>query len=279
MSDDKGEKVLRIEDKLGNIPFYIAQFYEEIKKTTPHKHENYYELVYLRQGEGFHWIEEEKYMIIAPEFYFLMPHQLHHWQFTSIPKGYVILFKKSYFDDGYDHHIVELINKLKGRFRTGIPDGNSPDYILQEILNEYSRNTEFSRKIIHGLLIALFAKILQFINIQTHEKHVPWTLYEKYQEIILKECPRLYRVKDFAKILNTTPQNLNTICRRRTGSSAKNLIIDQLILEAKRYLLHTDNTINEISQILPFNDTSYFVKFFKKQEGISPLQFRRKYFQ
>jgi AraC family transcriptional activator of pobA len=84
---------------------------------------------------------------------------------------------------------------------------------------------------------------------------------------------------DFAKILNTTPQNLNAACRRQIGKNAKEPILHQLLLESKRYLLHTENTLNEISTILQFNDTSYFVKFFKRKEGLSPLQFRKKYFQ
>lgn len=271
--------VIRIEDKLGDIPFYIARCYEEIKKTSPHKHDNYYELVYLREGEGFHWIETERFMISTPEFYFLRPGQLHHWQFTSIPKGYVILFKRSYFDDVCDQHIIDLIIKLTGRFRIGIPSTYSPDSVLNNILDEYVFNGELSVRIIHGYLMALFAKILQFANSQLTENHFSGTLYEKYQELILKECPRLNKVKDFAEILNTTPQKLNGSCLRQSDRSAKDHIQYQIMLEAKRYLLHTDNTLNEIAQILQFNDTSYFVKFFKKQEGISPLQFRKRYFQ
>ena len=149
------ESDIRIEDKLGNAPFY-----EEIKKTTPHKHENYYELVYLKKGEGFHWIETEEYVISTPEIYFLKPAQLHHWQFTSIPKGYVILFKKSYFLDLYDREILNLIVRLTNKFRVGIPHDYSPESIFQNILKEYSNNSEFSSKIIKGYLMAFFCKNL-----------------------------------------------------------------------------------------------------------------------
>jgi AraC family transcriptional activator of pobA len=271
---------IRIEDKLGNDPFYISRCYEEIKKTSPHKHENYYELVYLSEGEGFHWIESEKYVISVPEVYFLKPGQLHHWQFTSVPKGYVILFKKSYFDDICDGHIINLIAKLSGRFRTGIPSDYSPESVFKDIMYEYSNNGEYSSKIIHGYLMALLAKILQIAsNIRSDDNHIHKTLYEKYQELIIMECPPLNKVMDFAKILNTTPQNLNAACRRQIGKNAKEPILHQLLLESKRYLLHTENTLNEISTILQFNDTSYFVKFFKRKEGLSPLQFRKKYFQ
>jgi AraC-like DNA-binding protein len=86
-------------------------------------------------------------------------------------------------------------------------------------------------------------------------------------------------VNDYAGLLNTTPQNLNTVCRKHSGKSASELIISQLLLEAKRYILHTENTINEIAYTLSFSDPSNFVKFFKKHEKITPVQFRGKYFQ
>jgi len=279
MSVEMDDNILRLEDKLGDIPFFISRCYEEIKKTTPHKHENYYELVYLQEGEGFHWIEENQYPILAPELYFLVPWQVHHWQFTSIPKGYVILLKKSYFDEVDDRHILLMLSSLSGTFRVGIPNDCSIDTIMHSLLDEFSYNTEYSIKIIHGLLGALLSKLLQLSNVPQAEKSVPVKLYEKYQELIFKECLRLHKVKEFAKILNTTPQNLNAICRKQTGRNAKELILYQLYLEAKRYLLYTEKTLTEISQILPFNDTSYFVKFFKKKEGMTPLQFRKKYFQ
>ena len=270
---------IRIEDKLGNAPFFIAKCYEEIKKTSPHKHEDYYELVYLMEGEGFHWIETEQYVISPPEFYFLKPVQFHHWQFTSVPKGFVILFKRSYFDDLYDRDIINLILKLTDIYRTGLPPGYYPQPILENILEEYSSNREFSSKIIKGYLMALLAKILQITNANDDQKQVPGSLHKRYHELVIKECPRLNKVKDFAKLLNTTPQNLNAACRRQIGTSAKELILNQLILESKRHLLHTENTLTEISYRLQFNDPSYFVKFFKKKVGLSPLQFRKNTFQ
>lgn len=73
------------------LTFKILRFEEQIKKVKPHKHDEYYELIFLSEGEGFHYIESEKYIISTPEFYILKPGQLHFWQSTSIPKGFVIL--------------------------------------------------------------------------------------------------------------------------------------------------------------------------------------------
>ena len=80
-------------------------------------------------------------------------------------------------------------------------------------------------------------------------------------------------------MLHTTPQNLNAVCRKYTSKSASEHITNQMMLEAKRYILHTDMNIGEIADALHFNDASYFVKFFKKQARVTPFQFREKHFQ
>ncbi|HAM97722.1 MAG TPA: DNA-binding protein [Marinilabiliales bacterium] len=262
-----------------SLLFKISRFKEKIKKTSPHKHDDYYELIFLSEGEGFHWIETEKYMISAPEFYFLKPGQLHYWQFTSIPKGYVILFRADFFDNLKETDIINLYRRLTDKFRVPVPDNYNPEAILNELLKEYSEPSAYSSHIIHGYLRALFAKILQLAEIQSQENNVPISVYEKFQDLLVKECPRLHKVNDFAGLLNTTPQNLNTVCRKHSGKSASEHITFQLLLEAKRYILHTENTINEIAYTLSFNDPSNFVKFFRKHENLTPVQFREKYFQ
>jgi len=261
------------------LTFKISRFKEQIKRTKPHKHDEYYELIFLSDGEGFHCIESEKYMVSAPDFYFLKPGQLHFWQFTSIPKGFVIILKDQEFDPVNENLLIDLFKKLAKTTRVKIRPEKYPLSLLEEIFTEYQNTTAFSNEIIHGLLKALFGRLLQLHAEKPAITSLPQPVYERFMHFLVKECPRFHKVNEFANLLNTTPQNLNIICRKQTGKSASEIITSQLLLEAKRYILHTDNTINEIAEILSFTDTSNFVKFFKKHENITPIQFRGKYFQ
>lgn len=272
-------KQLNTTNKLGEeLTFKIFRFEEQIKKVNPHKHNEYYELIFLSEGEGFHYIESEKYIMATPEFYILKPGQLHFWQTTSISKGFVILFKDSQFKGLIENDLINLYRLLSENTRIVIPKEKYPEYILNDILNEFNLNTKYSKRIIHGLLSVLLAKLLQLLEINPHESNLLISLFDKFQQLLTKECPRLHKVNDYANLLNTTPQNLNAICRKQVNRNASEMINYQLLLEAKRYILHTDNTINEITDILYFSDTSNFIKFFKKHEGLTPIQFREKYF-
>lgn len=268
-----------IKNKLDEgLTLKVSRFKEQIKKTKPHKHDEYYELIFLSEGEGFHCIESENHLISAPEFYFLKPGQLHYWQFTSVPKGFVILFNETEFDPVKEITIIELYRRLLDTTRIKLDLERYPAAILTELYSEFQNQSDFSTAVLHGLLKALLGRLLREAKSNDPAGQVP-SVYDRFQSLLIKECPRLHKVNEFAELLVVTPQNLNNICRKQAGKSASHLINRQLLLEAKRYILHTDNTINEIADILSFSDTSNFVKFFKKQEGCTPIQFRDKYFQ
>lgn len=259
--------------------FKISRFKEIIKKTKPHKHEGYFELIYMEFGAGFHWIETERHTIDTPELYLLQPGQLHCWQFTSIPKGFVVLFKEDFFDPVKQSHLVDLIKNINRVTRVALPDSFNPGYILEQMFIEYCAPSPYSTSIIHGYLQVLFSQILHLSQIEEKGGGQHAGPHERFLKLLPHKCPELRLVKEYADLLNTTPQNLNMACRKHTTKSAGEHIAAQLLLEAKRYILHTDKTINQVAEILHFNDTSYFVKFFKKHEGTTPQKFREGHFQ
>ena len=60
------------------------------------------------------------------------------------------------------------------------------------------------------------------------------------------------------------------------GIPAGEVIRNRIILEAKRLLINNDMTVLEIANHLNFADNSYFTKFFKKLEGVTPEEFRKR---
>ena len=52
-------------------------------------------------------------------------------------------------------------------------------------------------------------------------------------------------------------------------------IKNKIILETKRKLLYTDDSVKHIAYDLGFNDPAYFTRFFTKAEQKSPLQFKK----
>lgn len=68
---------IELKNKLGSeILFKVSRFKEVIKRTKPHKHDGYFELICIVEGEGFHQVEMNNYPIQVPELYFLKPNSL-----------------------------------------------------------------------------------------------------------------------------------------------------------------------------------------------------------
>ena len=73
-----------------------------------------------------------------------------------------------------------------------------------------------------------------------------------------------------------TPDRLNDHVKRATGVTAGHLIRQRVLTEAKRQLVFTGQTIHEIAYDLAFSDPSHFARFFRKQTGTTPQDFRAK---
>jgi AraC family transcriptional activator of pobA len=78
----------------------------------------------------------------------------------------------------------------------------------------------------------------------------------------------------YADRLAMTVDRLNDHVRRATGVTAGHLIRQRVLTEAKRQLVFTSLPIHEIAYDLAFSDPSHFARFFRKQTGTTPHEFR-----
>jgi AraC family transcriptional activator of pobA len=272
---------LEIKNKLDSErSFKISPFKEVIKRTKPHKHDGYFEIIYLSEGAGFHWVDTQKFQISPPVVYFLSG-QNHYWEMTAVPKGYVLLFKDNFFDLFEQSDLLSLIRNVEGTVEISLTGATNFDSIFSEMVKEYNEPSVNSADLIHGYLQVALVKLIR--NKQLHESPGAAghdSVYRKFLHVIQSTQPvSNLKVNQVASALNITPQHLNTVLKKVSGKSASELINEQVILEAKRYLLHTDKTVSEIAFALSFTDPSHFVKHFKKSSGETPQAFRTRYFQ
>ncbi len=78
----------------------------------------------------------------------------------------------------------------------------------------------------------------------------------------------------YAGCLNVTPNYLNIIIKRSTGTTAKEQINIQIVLVIKMLLDTTDMSVKQIATWLHYDDPSYLGRIFRKQTGMSPVQYR-----
>jgi AraC family transcriptional regulator, transcriptional activator of pobA len=100
-------------------------------------------------------------------------------------------------------------------------------------------------------------------------------LTARFRTLLEQHYKEHWKIGVYADSLETSVSTLSRACQNMLGRSAKKLIQERLHIEAKRRLLYTQESLEEIAADLGFNDPTYFSKFFKQLEGTSPRQFRQ----
>lgn len=99
-------------------------------------------------------------------------------------------------------------------------------------------------------------------------------------ELFLRNVEQHYRhnsdVRFYSDLLNVASGYLGQVTRRIAAQSPKAIIDKRLLIEAERLLTNSKRTVQEIAYDLGFTSQAHFAKFFKKQRGISPTQYRKK---
>ena len=84
-------------------------------------------------------------------------------------------------------------------------------------------------------------------------------------------------VTGYAGLMSVSEKKLNKATTTTLGKTAKELIDERIILEAKRMLVHTNNSIKEIGFELGFDEPTNFIKYFRKHENKTPIEFRKEF--
>ncbi|PLK42806.1 AraC family transcriptional regulator [Emticicia sp. TH156] len=250
---------------------------------SAHRH-TFYHLLLFTKGGGSHTIDFSNFPVIPYQIYFMVPGQVHSWSFEGEVDGYVINFSTSFFQSFLLRpDYLESFSFFNGIAEDGVIQltDEVKDTIIQifeETTRQVQQNNTISRDMVRVLLLQAFIEIEK--HTQVHKlPGVPafnYTLLKNFQKLVEKQYISLKRPMDYAGLLYITPNHLNALCKENLGITAGEVIRNRILLEAKRMLVNQNQSISEISYALNFSDNSYFTKFFKKYEGITPEEFRKK---
>ena len=240
--------------------------------SEPHRHD-YYELFYFQNGGGVHEIDFKPFEIESASFQLVVPGQVHQMKRAPGSMGFVFLFtnediieSKTVFDFLLEHgaHSVDERNPFCS-FKQDEAE------LIDRIINDaWSNKENTSHAIMKHTLIGLCLRMNEQIP---QNDSVASSAYTKFRQSLVKNYREIRTVSVYADELNLTPKSLNELVKKYTGRTASDHIYKQVILEAKRLLL-LGSSVKEVAFSLQFDDPGHFSKFFKKQVGQSPADFR-----
>lgn len=99
----------------------------------------------------------------------------------------------------------------------------------------------------------------------------------KFSKLVEQHYRTLHKVADYADLLFVTPKNLSKKIGLVSKNTPNDIIKERIVLESKRLLAHTQLTVKEIAYSLNYEDDAYFIRFFTKNTGLSPISFRKQF--
>lgn len=99
-------------------------------------------------------------------------------------------------------------------------------------------------------------------------------IIREYNFLVEQNFRTKHTVAEYASMLNKSPKTLSNLFSKISTKTPLQFIQDRKILEARRYLRHTDKSIKEIAYEIGFEDIQTFSRFFKNYEGISPTDYK-----
>lgn len=269
------------------IPFEYLNFSNAsalAQATYPHRH-NFYEVLYVIEGEGTHYIDFKAYPIKPHTFYFISPGQVHYWKATVPIKGEILLFMDEFLLLApLDYMVLQELSFFHTIGSSPALHLNKNEHLqamaLFRAIAEEFRSYQFRaesvlRAYLHVLLVQI-QRICATHHAQTGNKEdgIAPKLTRQFKQLITKQFDTGQSVQTYANQLGVSVNHLNKTVKVATGYTPGQLIRQEVILEAKRLFQHTDLTATEIGYRLGFDDPSYFGRFFKREVGVSPGQFR-----
>ena len=100
-------------------------------------------------------------------------------------------------------------------------------------------------------------------------------IIRQYNLLVEQNFREKHQVKDYAELLFKSPKTLSNLFHKYGEKSPLLMIHERILLEAKRLLLYSDKSTEEIAYDLGYKDVGHFSKFFKKHEGLSPSRFKK----
>ena len=260
----------------------IEDVFADAKRAIPPNRWSYYRIVFFRQGEanfltGIYKFKAEKNTLIV------MPSRIitssKNWSLDA--KGYVILFNLNFFlQNNFPHKYIESRKILSPSVRPYIQltDAQAEEMtiIFEEIIKEKESDHKLKEELIALKNIELLIRCERlFEKDQDLESGIPTVdVIKRFIQLLDNYHLKEHAVTFYADKLAIHPNYLNSLVKRHTGMSTKEVIQNRLLLETK-YLLHsTTLSIKEISNKVGFSDPNYFTTFFKRLEKMSPASYR-----
>ncbi|MCS0631134.1 AraC family transcriptional regulator [Telluria mixta] len=253
-------------------------------RTEPHAHPGYGQVIFVRNGRGVMNLEGSSVPFEAPCALLLPTECVHGLDYEVDVDRWVVTIEVSYLKQ-VNTKLREFIQLWNGP--RIIPFAEAPETaaefhrLIQALRDEVETRAMGHIVATEALLTSLLLMLVRGVKLDdaANEGAVEATsqelrLTERFRDLIDRHYRDNLQLQDYASKMGVSLVQLRAACAAATGQSPAKLIHARILTEAKRNLIFGDMTMEQIAYSLGFSDAAYFTRFFRKEIGQTPSQFR-----
>lgn len=259
------------------IPSRSSLHHWEIR---PHRHDSFFQILYIDSGSGEAMFSGVWHPIEAQSVVTVPPGLDHGFRFSKDIDGFVITVLSSHLKaiPGDRSRLgAWMASPHLTKLDVSDEDARHVATCLRRLGQEFSQQRAGRNDLLESYLTASLLLTARLSSAGLEERAAAdenerrmEVLHGLIQQHFKSHQPAAF----YAKTLGVSPTHLNRIVRAMTGYGAHELIARKLLDEAKRELVFTFGSVQEIAYRLGFSDPAYFSRFFLKQTGQTPRSWR-----
>ncbi|MDO9343087.1 4-hydroxyphenylacetate catabolism regulatory protein HpaA [Pseudomonas pergaminensis] len=254
-------------DKLGNLAGFFG------RNMPVHRHDRFFQVHYVKSGAVRVYLDDRQYVESGPMFFLTPPTVPHAFVTEADADGHVLTVRQQLV-----WGLIDADPSLaSGAACVALTDDQGLDRLFEE-LNEEINAARAGRAAALDSLTRLI--MIRLLRLCAHSlpaqptRHEDLRIFHRFNELIEAHYLEHWPLARYAQGIGVTEARLNDVCRRLAGLPSKRLILERVMQEAKRLLLFTGSTANEICYQLGFKDPAYFSRFFLRYAQVTPGEYR-----
>ena len=274
----------------------ISCFYSEEKNLCSYNNPNHpslieseahfeYELILVTNGKGSVTIDYKNYPIQRKSLIIISRLERHNFVINEEPYCRFVASMSSdlILSNIKDIELVSIFIQRPKGFCHVIDLSDTAYRMLRPLFvrmtNEFTRKDSFyvsrSASLVVAILIDLYRTHPEAFPIRSHFGTSSAVVNaQRYINDHFKEKITLQKIADENFISRHT---LSIAFKDIVGSTFKDYLIIFRLTEAKKLLITTDLSVEEIAEQVGYVNVNNFVQIFRKRESVTPLQYRKKF--
>ncbi len=261
---------------------FVATSGEISSQRSEHLHRHdFYELVWLWQGRCTFFSDFKQYPLNRGTLIFISPGQLHDY---IVEADFARLIIFGFRPSLLPNVAASLVNLLPFDDTNREPVLAIPtlrqdeiEHLFKAAHRRFDSHQPGWEPIVSSYLNTILTEAAY--QMPEHIIHQPAPagvqLTRAFQQAVEQSYRDQQQVQAYAQQLGVSTNHLVKTIRQTTHSTPKQMLRERLLLESKRLLVHSPYPVTQISSLLNFPNSTTFARWFKKQTGKTPSQFRQ----